>query len=101
MSAESEPTWRCPAGRGELSDDGQRYRITWHQGNATKIALFRIVTADKVCVLQHIRSLYSSVRHGASCEVDDDVELEEIPQPFLAQMEREGYQPVVGGSAYA
>ncbi|MFC6875424.1 hypothetical protein [Halobellus marinus] len=105
MSADHDTgaeSWRCPPGSGEVSDDGERYRIRWHpSSDETKIAMFRVATDDRRCVLQHIRTLYSSLRHGSSCELDDDVGLNDVPGPFLAAMRDDGFHPVVGVEAYA
>lgn len=94
--------WSCPPGEGEVSADGERYRITWHpSSDETKIALFRVCTDDRRCVLQHVRTLYSSLRHGSSCDLDDEADLTDVPAPFLAAMREDGFEPVVGVSAYA
>jgi hypothetical protein len=106
MSADHEPasapTWRCPPGRGEVSDDGRRYRITWHpSSDVTKTALFRVSTDDRVCILQHVRTLRTSQRAASGAAIDDDVGLDDVPAPFLAAMERDGYQPAAGVSDFA
>jgi len=99
--ADSTPTWRCPPGRGEVTSDGERYRVTWHpSSDVTKTALFRVTTDDRVCVLQHIRTIFVR-QHGATrCEIDDDATLDDVPEPYLQRMHDDGFQPVVGVSAY-
>ena len=100
--ADSTPTWRCPPGRGEVSDDGERYRVTWHPSSSvTKTALFRVTTDDRVCILQHVRTLHTSQRRPSGATLDADVGLDDVPDVFLAAMEADGFQPAAGVSDFA
>jgi len=105
MSAEHADTaerWRCPPGHGEVSDDGCRYRITWEPSHSTtKTALFRVSTDDRVCVLQHIRTVTTSQRQASAATIDDTAALDDVPDVFLAAMERDGFQPAAGVSDFA
>lgn len=95
MSADTSDTevWRCPRGRGERSDDGHRYRVTWKRGKATKVALFRLATDDDVAVLQHIRTVVTSQRGRSGTSLDDDPDLADVPKPFRAAMRADGVEP--------
>jgi hypothetical protein len=106
MSTDHEPadtsTWRCPPGRGEVTPDGERYRITWHPSSSTTAtALFRVSTDDRVCVLLHVRRVHVRQRGETRCVVDDSAGLDDVPAPFLAAMERDGFQPAAGVSDFA
>jgi hypothetical protein len=100
--ADSAETWRCPPGHGERSADGQRYRVTWHpSSNVAKTALFRISTTDDVAVLQHIRTVTTSQRRASAATIDDTAALDDVPDVFLAKMQRDGFQPAAGVSDFA
>ena len=90
---DSSEVWRCPPGRGEISDDGHRYRVTWEPSHSTtKTALFRVSTDDRVCVLQHIRTVTTSQRRPSAATIDDTAALDDVPEvdpdPKLANVMR-------------
>ncbi|MFB6201899.1 MAG: hypothetical protein ABEI98_07795 [Halorhabdus sp.] len=86
--------WSTPPGRGQLTPDGDRYRLTWHPSSTTrKVALFRVVTDDRVAVLQHVRTVRVQQRGDSFASTDPDAEIEDIPWPLLAAMEADGVTP--------
>lgn len=101
LDSDDREQWSVGRARGGVSDDGQRYRIEWHPRDAVKRALFRVSTDDRVCILQHVRTVLLRQRGESRCELDDSATLDDVPEKFLRKMERDGYQPVVGVEAYA
>lgn len=93
--------WSAPGGRGGVTEDGERYRIEWHPSGVVKRALFRVSTDDRVCVLQHVRTIVVQQRGESGCTLDDTATLSDIPDPYLAKMRDDGFRPVVGVRAYA
>ena len=79
------PDWSTPPAKGELTEDGQRYRLTWFPSSSTrKVALFRIVTDDRVALLQHVRTIRVRQRGESGADTDPDASLDEIPAKLLA-----------------
>jgi hypothetical protein len=100
-TADESASWTGARSSGGVTDDGERYRIEWRSSHVVKRALFRVSTDDRVCVLQHIRTIFVR-QHGATrCEIDDDATLDDVPAPFLAAMEADGFQPAAGVSDFA
>jgi len=97
---DSTASWTGSRSSGGVSDAGERYRIEWRSSHVVKRALFRVSTDDRVCVLQHIRTIFVR-QHGATrCEIDDGADLDDVPETYLERMRDDGFQPVVGVSAY-
>jgi len=97
---DSAASWTGSRSSGGVSDDGERYRIDWRSSHVVKRALFRVTTDDRVCVLQHIRTIFVRQRGATRCEIDDCADLNDVPEPYLARMRDDGFQPVVGVRAY-
>lgn len=77
--------WSTPPAKGELTDDGQRYRLTWFPSSSTrKVALFRISDGERVALLQHVRTIHVRQRGQSGADTDPDAGLEEIPPKLLA-----------------
>lgn len=90
-------SWRTPPGKGTLTDDGERYRLTWWPSSqTTKKALFRVSTDDGVALLRHIRTIRSQQRGQSYCDTDPDATLEDIPTVLRHEMRSRGYRPVQG-----
>jgi hypothetical protein len=87
--------WSTPPGSGEAASDGETYRLEWHpRRGVTKRALFRVVTDDRVSVLQHVRTIHTRRGGAASgCHLNPDAELADVPRPLLATMKADGYRP--------
>ena len=97
---DSTASWTGARSSGGVSDDGERYRIEWRSSHGVKRALFPGRTDDRVCVPQHIRTIFVR-QHGATrCEIDDGADLDDVPETYLERMRDDGFQPVVGVSAY-
>jgi hypothetical protein len=96
----STASWTGKRSSGGVSDDGERYRIEWRSSHVVKRALFRVSTDDRVCVLQHVRTIYVRQRGDTRCEIDADATLDDVPETYLERMHDDGFQPVVGVSAY-
>lgn len=88
--------WSAGDGSGGVTDDGSRYRIAWRAWPKLKKALFRVTTDDRVAVLQHVREIQIQQRGESYCEVLEDVSLDEIPDKFLEEMRRDGFEPANG-----
>jgi hypothetical protein len=83
-----------PPGAGSVTADGQRYRVTWHPASGTtKTALFRVVTDDRVAVLQHVRTVVLSQRGDTTATVDADARLDDVPRPLRQLMHADGFEP--------
>jgi hypothetical protein len=86
--------WSTPPAKGELTEDGQRYRLTWFPSSSIrKVALFRIVTDDRVALLQHVRTIRVQQRGRTGGDTDPDAGLEEIPAKLLAIVRDDGVEP--------
>jgi hypothetical protein len=86
--------WRTPPAEGELSDDGERYRLTWWPTASTTMkALFRVATDDGVAVLQHVRTIRVQQRGETGGEIDADATLEDIPAGLVAAMRADALRP--------
>jgi hypothetical protein len=86
--------WSTPPGEGELSADGERYRLTWFPSSSTtKKALFRVATDDGVAVLQHVRTIHVRQRGVTGSEIDTGAVLADIPRPLVAAMRDDGVRP--------
>lgn len=82
---------------GRVTDDGQRYNVTWYQAGTRYVALFRVVTDDRVSVLQHIRAFRTSGRpEERVADVDPDVTLADLPDAALLLMDADGFTPADG-----
>jgi hypothetical protein len=95
--------WATPPGSGEPGADGETYRLEWHpRGGVTKRALFRVVTDDRVSILQHIRTVHVRQRGGESdCQLDATATVDEIPPALRAAMQADGYRPAESGEVVA
>jgi hypothetical protein len=88
------PKFDVPPGHGGPSSDGHRYRVVWFTDGIVNRALFRIVTDDRVCVLQHVRRVRVSQRvSDRLSELDDTATLDAVPDGLLALMQAQGYTP--------
>ena len=93
--------WSTPSANGSVSQDGERYRIEWWTPTRIrKVALFRVVTDDRVSVLQHIRSIRVSQRvEERISHLDEAPQLADIPREWRALMRADGFTPAVEESA--
>jgi hypothetical protein len=83
-----------PRLRGGVTDDGQRYSVTWYEHGVRRVALFRVATDDRVSVLQHVRSFRTSGRpEERVADVDPDVTCADLPDAALALMQLDGFEP--------
>ncbi|POG57246.1 hypothetical protein [Haloferax marisrubri] len=103
MSADIRPTddhllgpeFDVPRGRGGPTADGHRYQLVWHTDGVVNRALFRVVTDDRVCALQHVRRVRVSQQVSERIgELNDDATLDDVPSGLLALMEAQGFTPV-------
>jgi hypothetical protein len=87
-----------PPGSGAVTEDGQRYRLTWHPASGTtKTALFRVATDDRVAVLQHVRTIVLRQQGETTADVDPDVSLDDVPRTLRQLMTADGFEPREGG----
>jgi hypothetical protein len=91
--------WSTPPGSGELANGGETYRVEWHpRRGVTKRALFRVATDDRVSILQHVRTIHTRQRGGASaCQLDAEATTDDVPDALLARMRADGYRPADAG----
>jgi hypothetical protein len=87
--------WSTPPGSGEPSADGKRYRLEWHPSSEiTKRALFRVITDDRVATLQSVRTIrLQQLGPASDCRLNEEAELEDIPDALLARMRADGFRP--------
>jgi len=95
--------WSTPPGSGEPGSSGETYRLEWHpRHGVTKRALFRVVTDDRVSVLQHVRTIHVRQSGAASdATLDADATLDDVPRPLLAAMRDDGYRPAEAAEVVA
>jgi len=95
MSAVSRgDDWRTPPAEGSLSADGERYRLRWWPTEGvTKSALFRVITDDRIAILQHVRTVILRQKGSTETQLEPEASLKDIPNPLLAMMRGSGVEP--------